>query len=608
MTTHLGADSGALRPEDPRELGEYRLLSRLGRGGMGTVYLGEDRSGRRVAVKVINRELASEDAFRERFRREVTAARQVRRFCTAPVLDAELDRDPLYVVTEYIEGPSLERAVAERGPLPGSDLEGLAVGVATALAAIHAAGIVHRDLKPANVLLSSTGPRVIDFGIARALDAADGPTRTGQFVGTPNYLPPELLRGQDVTPAADVFSWGCVVAYAGTGRAPFAGSSVPEIFYKVAHDPPMLEGLDPGLKDVVAAALEKDPQRRPSVQELLDRLVGNAQADPARLAETVQASWHDRATLPGAAAGAVPAGGAGAAPQLPPNPPPPPAVPPPPTVPSSSEAPPPSRSPVENLIAAKLADVPRAVRERGGDGLRRRPLAVGAAALAVVVLVTLLFSVFGSDGPPEKTATEFADDFSNDNSGWGGSTFTGQYGYKDGKYRLETTSLDSTRERWVPKEKSSSLPENMLVSVKATVVQGGPDSRYGLLCRGTEQPNNQYAFTIRNDGKGALLRKQAGEQGSKELKSVDEVPGFKEKGPNLLQIACEPKKSRKEGEPDKEVRLRLWVNGELVLDHTDTDRPLPHGWAGMRIERGGNAAQQTVVDFDDFDLSKILDD
>ncbi|MEV4002146.1 serine/threonine-protein kinase, partial [Actinomadura sp. NPDC049753] len=298
MTTHAGENGETLRPGDPAELGPYTLVGRLGRGGMGTVYLGEDRTGRRVAVKMINRELAGEGTFRERFRREVTAARQVRRFCTAPVMDAELDTDPLYVVTEYIEGPSLESAVAERGPLPGSDLEGLAVGVATALAAIHGAGIVHRDLKPANVLLSSTGPRVIDFGIARALDAADGPTRTGQFVGTPNYLPPELLRGEQVSPASDVFSWGCVVAYAGTGRPPFAGSTVPEIFYRVVHEEPKLDGLDPGLRDVVAAALDKDPRRRPTVQDLLGRLVGNGQADPARLAETVQASWHGPASEP----------------------------------------------------------------------------------------------------------------------------------------------------------------------------------------------------------------------------------------------------------------------------------------------------------------------
>ncbi|TDD89136.1 DUF4389 domain-containing protein [Actinomadura rubrisoli] len=289
MTTYA---AGPLEQDEPRVLGPYRLLGRLGRGGMGTVYLGAEPTGRRVAVKVVNRELAGEPAFLARFRREVTAARRVHRFCTAPVLDAELDQDPPYIVTEYIDGPSLEKAVQERGPLPGSDLEGLAVGVATALAAIHGAGIVHRDLKPANVLLSSTGPRVIDFGIARALDAADGPTRTGQFVGTPSYIAPELLRGEAVEQASDVFSWGCVVAYAGTGRPPFQGKTVAETFHRIGSEEPVLDGLDPRLRTIVAGALSKDPSARPTARELLSRLVGQEGADPERVAENISATWH----------------------------------------------------------------------------------------------------------------------------------------------------------------------------------------------------------------------------------------------------------------------------------------------------------------------------
>ncbi len=590
--THTGAESGALRPEDPRELGDYRLLSRIGRGGMGTVFLGESSSGRRVAVKVINRELASEETFRERFRREVTAARQVRRFCTAPVLDAELDTEPLFVVTEYIEGPSLEAAVAERGPLPGSDLEGLAVGVATALAAIHGAGIVHRDLKPANVLLSTTGPRVIDFGIARALDAADGPTRTGQFVGTPNYLPPELLRGEPVTPASDVFSWGCVVTYAGTGRAPFAGRTVPEIFYRVAHDEPRLDGLDPGLRDLVAAALDKDPRKRPSVQELLARLVGHTRPDDLdRITETVQASWHGPG--PGAVA--------------------------PPTAPRSHSAPPPTQPVGYQYTAFGGEDtrsdtpsgpmVPPEPRRPSGGGrggrLPAKALIIGGAAAAVLLLAAaVLYPLLGGDGPPEKLATAFADDFSDDDSGWGGgSVFTGQYGYLDKKYRLETSIVDAGRDRWVPKRQANDIPKRILVSATATVARAAPDGRYGLLCRANDNRGQifKYLFLVRTDGKGVLLRKVNGDQGNKELDSADTVPGLKPGGANRLQIACEPQ------ENDAQVRLRMWVNGSLVLDHTDTDRPLPHGWAGLVIERGGNAAQQTVVDFDDFDMSKILD-
>ncbi|NKZ03703.1 DUF4389 domain-containing protein [Actinomadura latina] len=319
--------AGPLEQDEPRVLGPYRLLGRLGRGGMGTVYLGAEPDGRRVAVKVVNRDLAGEPAFLERFRREVTAARRVHRFCTAPVLDAELDQDPPYIVTEYIDGPSLEKAVAGRGPLPGSDLEGLAVGVATALAAIHGAGIVHRDLKPANVLLSSTGPRVIDFGIARALDAPDGPTRTGQFVGTPSSSPhpppinrrvslgspfciaPEVLRGEPVEQASDVFSWGCVVAYAGTGRPPFQGETVAETFHRIGNEDPDLAGLDPRLREIVAAALSKDPAARPTARRILTRLVGQERADPARAAETISMSWPEPDPAPAPAPEPAPAPG-----------------------------------------------------------------------------------------------------------------------------------------------------------------------------------------------------------------------------------------------------------------------------------------------------------
>ncbi|MBA8950999.1 hypothetical protein HNR61_002630 [Actinomadura namibiensis] len=589
MTTHAGENSDALRPEDPRELGPYRLLSRLGRGGMGTVFLGQDPGGRRVAVKVINRELAGEPAFRDRFRREVNAARQVRRFCTAPVIDAEVgsdgvmgrDADPLYVVTEYIEGPSLERAVAERGPLPGSDLEGLAVGVATALAAIHGAGIVHRDLKPANVLLSATGPRVIDFGIARALDAADGPTRTGQLVGTPNYLPPELLRGEPVTPASDVFSWGCVVAYAGTARAPFAGNTVPEIFYKVAHEPPKLDGLDPSLSELVGAALDKDPRKRPSVQELLARLVGHTDPNPALIAETVQASWH----VPGA-----------------PPVPPPPAAPAPPAATGLGRTPAGEPAPTATLGAdTTRRDAAPGPVARPSRGPSRKPLLVGAGVVAAALAAVVgIVAVAGSDGPPDQLATVFSDNFSSTGSNWGGGTFTSGYGYANGVYRMDTNSTYPARDQWSPKP-GSEVPQNALVSVTVTSAAGSPDSQYGLACRSNNDGKDQYAFVVRKDGKGATLTKYSARTGSKDLLTVDEVPGHKAKGPNRLQVAC--------ADPDgkgKEVRLRLWVNGEQVLDHADEQQPLANGWAGLTVRRGGNPSVPSVVDFDDFDISKVI--
>ncbi|MEV4253726.1 serine/threonine-protein kinase [Spirillospora sp. NPDC049652] len=589
MTPEAAANVPSLGPEDPRNLGPYRLLGRLGRGGMGTVLLGEDAAGRRVAVKVINRELASEGPFRERFRREVTAARQVRRFCTAPVLDAELEHDPLYVVTEYIEGPSLERAVAERGPLPGSDLEGLAVGVATALAAIHGAGIVHRDLKPANVLLSGTGPRVIDFGIARALDAADGPTRTGQFIGTPNYLPPELLRGEPVTPASDVFSWGCVVAYAGTGSAPFAGGTVPEIFYRVAHEPPALEGLDADLRGIVTAALDKDPRNRPTVQELLAGLVGHAQPDPARIAETVQASWHNPSGPP---AGAPVAPGMSGGTRLPGMQ----------GVPNGSGGPgqPPTVVQPQTLLGPEptrhdpVSAAPFRLPARPG-----KPLLIGAAAVAVLLVAGIgAWALLSPDGPPSKTASVYSDDFSNSRSGW--DSMGSWYGYDKNLYWVST---DGSSLRWRAAPKNGQVPERALVTTTLKFDGGPDDASAGVVCRLHDEMDDSkdalYAFLLRKDGKGLVVRKVGGPLGTKELATSGSVSGFKKNGTNKLQAACEQQ------DGGKKIRLRLWVNGSQAADTTDADRPLANGGAGVMVSAGGNTSVRVVGDFDDFDLSEI---
>ncbi|MDX6743421.1 serine/threonine-protein kinase [Actinocorallia sp. A-T 12471] len=266
--------TASLRPDDPVAVGPYRLTGRLGAGGMGTVFLGAADDGRAVAVKVINAGAAGDPQFRARFRREVEAARLVRRFCTAPVLDASVEDEPFYIVTEHVAGPTLEEAVVRGGVLRGADLEALAVGTATALAAIHDAGLVHRDLKPSNVLLSAFGPRVIDFGIARALDSGAGLTRAGQLIGTPSYMAPEIIKGDEPSAASDVFSWACVIAFAGTGRGPFEGGTMPEILYRISHDPPRLDGLDPALLPLVSRALTKDPSRRPTIGEVLTAFTG----------------------------------------------------------------------------------------------------------------------------------------------------------------------------------------------------------------------------------------------------------------------------------------------------------------------------------------------
>jgi eukaryotic-like serine/threonine-protein kinase len=269
----------------PAAVGPYQLLGRLGSGGMGTVYLARGPAGARVAVKVIRPELAGDPAFLDRFRREVRAARRVAGFCTARVLDADLDGPVPYLVTEYVDGVRLDQVVAAGGPLTASNLEGFAVGVAAALASIHAGGLVHRDLKPGNVLLSYFGPRVIDFGIAHALDdASTRLTRAGMVVGTPAWMAPEQFTGAPVTPAADVFAWGGLVAYAGTGRLPFGAGPVEVLAHRIVREPPDLDGLDPAARRLVERAMAKDPARRPSARGLLMELLG--EGAPAELGET----------------------------------------------------------------------------------------------------------------------------------------------------------------------------------------------------------------------------------------------------------------------------------------------------------------------------------
>ncbi|HWS39398.1 MAG TPA: serine/threonine-protein kinase [Actinoplanes sp.] len=263
-----------LRPSDPTELGGYRLLGRLGEGGMGAVYLGEGPAGR-VAVKAIRAEMASQPEFRGRFRSEVNRARQVPSFCTAAVLDADPESATPYLVVEFVDGPNLAEVVAAKGPLIGGELYSVAVGVATALTAIHGAGVIHRDLKPRNVLFSLGTPKVIDFGIARAFEATSNHTRTDQMVGTLAYMAPERFEAdaRGVGPAADVFAWGVVVAYAGTGRTPFQADSQAATAARILTQPPDLRGLTSPLREIVERTLAKDPTKRPSAVELLELLL-----------------------------------------------------------------------------------------------------------------------------------------------------------------------------------------------------------------------------------------------------------------------------------------------------------------------------------------------
>ncbi|MFD1546813.1 serine/threonine-protein kinase [Nonomuraea guangzhouensis] len=258
-----------LRTGDPRRLGAYELSGRLGEGGQGVVYLGT-RIEDVYAVKLLHGPVGDEKLA---FLREVELAKQVARFCTAQVVDAGFDEGRPYIVSEYVDGPSLQREVAITGPRRGAALERLAVSTITALAAIHRAGIVHRDFKPQNVLLGPDGPRVIDFGLARALDAAA--TVSGRGVGTPAYMAPEQITASALTGAADVFSWGATMCFAANASAPFGQDSVAPVLHRILTAPPELGRLDGRLRELVMACLDKDARNRPASRELLLALLGD---------------------------------------------------------------------------------------------------------------------------------------------------------------------------------------------------------------------------------------------------------------------------------------------------------------------------------------------
>ncbi|MFF5211511.1 protein kinase [Streptosporangium sp. NPDC000396] len=533
----------------PASLGPYRVVERLGRGGMGTVYLAEDPAGARVAVKVINAELAGDPIFAGRFRDEVMAAERVRRFCTAPVLDANLDGDPLYVVTEFVPGPTL----AEAAPLAGSNLEALAVGVATALTAIHGAGVIHRDLKPANVLLSPLGPRVIDFGIARALDTLFERTATGRVVGTPDYMAPEALRGEPVTQAFDVFSWGCVVAFAATGRAPFGGKTLTEVLYKVAHEPPALDGLDPGLREAVEAALHKDPARRPTAQQLLDHLVGRRDVDNEKIAGTLRLTLLDAAPAPGRPDPAPPAGERSGGRR--------------PKAPSGGRRRAPARKP------------------------RSRWLAVGGAVLALALAAGGAY-LWLDDSPPGEAELVFADNFSQ-GGGWPQDGYS--YGPYQGYYSL-TTRSDNT-EHFASAPINILPPKATLLSVKMRMPDGEPDGQAGLYCHGRlgEGADDGYEFRIRRDGRASIAKRVKGDV--RDLTLAERIPGYRADKLATLHAVClqEPRR----------VLLTFWVNGEQVATTADDESPLKAGAVGLMARQTPGGGKSTTAHFDDFRLGRF---
>jgi predicted Ser/Thr protein kinase len=272
-----------LETGDPRTLGRFELLARLGEGGQGIVYLGRGPGPgeERVAVKVLRS--TADASVLERLARELDAIHHVQPFVTASVIEASTDGERRYIVSEFIDGPSLQERVDTRGPLPEGELQRLAVGTATALTAIHGAGVVHRDFKPANVLLGPDGPRVVDFGIARLIDAA---TMTSGIIGTPSYIAPEQLSGARPTSAVDIFAWAVTMFFAATGRPAFGGDTVMAVMHRIMTEQPDISGVPESLIPVIRDCLNKDPSRRPSARDLLLRLVDPSIANRGPIADT----------------------------------------------------------------------------------------------------------------------------------------------------------------------------------------------------------------------------------------------------------------------------------------------------------------------------------
>ncbi|GAA4590973.1 hypothetical protein GCM10023194_49070 [Planotetraspora phitsanulokensis] len=276
---------------DPREIGGYRVLARLGAGGMGRVYLASTQSGRRLAIKVIRPEYMEDPEFRRRFQQEIDAAQRVQSIYTAPVVDADTRGAQPWLATACIPGPSLAQAVRELGPLPVDTLRVLVAGIAEALQAIHRAGIVHRDLKPANVLLAPDGPRVIDFGIARAADSTPL-TRSGLRIGSPQFMSPEQARGEAASPASDLFVLGATAYFAATGRTPFGEGPDAGVLYRIVHEEPTLTDCPEPVLSLVRGCLAKDPESRPSVKQVIETMTSDTESTrpdwlPPTLAHTL---------------------------------------------------------------------------------------------------------------------------------------------------------------------------------------------------------------------------------------------------------------------------------------------------------------------------------
>ncbi|MFB9674365.1 serine/threonine-protein kinase [Streptosporangium vulgare] len=533
-------------------IGGYVLRRELGQGGMGVVHLATTPTGGLAAVKVIHPWLARDPAFRRRFDREVAAARRVARFCTAPVLDAGVEDGVAYLVTEYVKGPDLAQAVREQGPLTGANLEALAVGIATALHAIHGAGVIHRDLKPSNVLLSPLGPRVIDFGIAQLVDTQSPASQT--IMGTPAFMAPEQVRGEPLTPAADVYAWGGVIAFAGTGRLPFGGGAPSEVLYRIVNDGPNLEGLDERVRAVVEGAMAKDPERRPSAQRLLDELVGG-RPTPATASQAVERAWA------GGGGGAALPGEPGVLRR--------------PGVPRESAVSGGVAVPGGSAVSGEPA-VPAGV---GAVAARRRwPWVAGVAALVVVLAGGWTFYA-GLGTSASSYRAGFADSWAVGASDGGGARLDG------GTYLL--TANPGWR-LWKSAPFDGGSAEGVVVSSRMRLEQGSGE--FGVWCRGDVGTGDRYEFAVTASGEASITKRRGGR-------------GVVLHGPVRMRKAADNRVVVQCAQRGERVVLSMWLNEEPVGEAADTEAPYGPGATG--VYAAPDAATPVRVGFRTFEVRPV---
>lgn len=525
----------------PRRIGPYTLLRLIGSGGMGEVYLAQNPAGDQVAVKVLAPAYADDPEFRQRFSREVQAVLRVPPFCTAQVLDFDLETNPAYLVIEYVEGPDLRSHIHEHGPLRGSALTHLAVSVAVALKAIHSAGITHRDLKPANVLLGALGPKVIDFGIARLPDLA---TLTAGMVGTPAFMAPEQLHGDQVTPASDVFAWGGVVCYAATGKSPFGNSDV-GLYHRVLHGDPDLAGIPEPLRSIVGRAMAKDPNDRPTAQQLIDALTG-ASAPGLPVLERETSSADTRAS------------GRRRVLML-----------------SFSTA----------ALALALAFL-----------LLRPPSFSGSTPSASPTGSTNSAAHSGETSSPPASGTlsaetSFRDDFASAAGGWiVGTSTRGRAEYRDGAYQLRPSPGYAMWHR-----APTDLPTGASgVKIEAVLqITEGPGMA-GVWCHGTpDGAADRYALYVSTSGNATIIKE--GPTGPTPLTPDILASSYRGGAENRVTALCRVVAGG--------VELRLLVNGSQVAGVVDRQTPLPSGQAGLTGVTWGNQSKVADVRFIEFSLT-----